>query len=129
MEDTLRCYRTLDLEPGASAAQVRRAYVDLAQVWDPERYLSNPTLWARAQVKREEITLAYKTLRTFLPDLPEENTGDVPLVAPPLLPGASLVDSSSQPIRTIILWLLLLTLVGIGVAGYILSKRAKLFTV
>lgn len=69
MDDILACYRTLDLEPGVPAESVRRSYVELSQVWDPERYVGNPVLRERAELKRAEIEAAYKAIKAFLPEL------------------------------------------------------------
>jgi len=69
MDDILKCYQTLDLAPGAPAPQVRRAYIHLLRVWDPDRYLKNPPLRERAAEKRREIEAAYQAIREFLPEL------------------------------------------------------------
>lgn len=71
MNDILECYKVLDLEPGVPADQVRKAYVQLAQVWDPQKYVANPILRDRAARRREEIDAAYKAISQFLPDLRE----------------------------------------------------------
>jgi len=75
MVDTFECYKVLDIEPGSSAERVRRAYLELTQTWDPDRYVDNPILRARAEKKRTEIDEAYKAIRFFLPELqdPLEN--------------------------------------------------------
>ncbi len=39
-----RHYRTLELAPGASPEEIKRAYHDLVQVWHPDRFVSNPRL-------------------------------------------------------------------------------------
>ena len=69
MEDVLKCYKVLDLEPGATAEQARKAYVELAHVWHPDRFQANPVLREQARVKMQEIDEAYKTLTGFLPGL------------------------------------------------------------
>lgn len=69
MPDTLKCYEILEVEPGAAAPRVRNSYIELCRVWDPERYIDNPTLRERAEKKRKEIEEAYQALRVFLPEL------------------------------------------------------------
>jgi hypothetical protein len=82
VEDTLLCYKVLDVEPGSSAERVRRAYIELVQTWDPDRYMNNPILREQAEKKRTEIEEAYRALRAFLPDLqepPGEDEGPRPV--------------------------------------------------
>jgi hypothetical protein len=67
----------LDLAPGATAEEVRKAYVDLAHVWHPDRFQSNPVLRAEAGRKMQEIDEAYKTLVGFLPVLRKSDELDV----------------------------------------------------
>jgi len=67
--DTMKSYRTLDLEPGASAEQVRKAYKDLRDVWHTDRYLANTVLRQKAAERMYEIEEAYQTLCQFVPGL------------------------------------------------------------
>jgi len=67
MDDVLKCYKVLDLPPGATAEQIRKAYVDLAHVWHPDRFPHNPILREQALEKMRDIDDAYKTLIGFLP--------------------------------------------------------------
>lgn len=69
MVDSIESYKVLDVEPGASADRVRQAYVELAQTWDPDRYVNNPLLREQAAKKRGEIEEAYRVIRAFLPEL------------------------------------------------------------
>src|SRR5882724_2368269 len=69
MQDTFECYKILDLEPGASAERVRRAYVELTQTWGPARYVKNPIIREEAKKKLAEIEEAYQAIRFFLPEL------------------------------------------------------------
>ncbi len=57
-------YRMLELEPGSTFAQVRRAYLDLVQVWHPDRFsASNPRLQKTAQERFLSINDAYNLLK------------------------------------------------------------------
>jgi|GEM_PF-2957952 len=67
--DILRCYEILDLQVGATPAQIRKAYVELAHVWDPERHTTNPPLKNVAEQKRRDLDAAYHALQEFLPEL------------------------------------------------------------
>lgn len=51
--------RTLDLEPGASAEQIKTAWRDLAQVWHPDRFGSNERLRRKAEESLKRINEAY----------------------------------------------------------------------
>jgi hypothetical protein len=55
-------YRILGLEPGATPAALKSAHRDLAQVWHPDRFTSNPRLQKFAQEKLREINDAYARL-------------------------------------------------------------------
>jgi hypothetical protein len=78
-EDILSCYRTLDLDDGASVESVREAYLALAHVWDPDKHVSNPPLRLIAEQRRREIDRAYNALMAFLPDPRQENPTAAPL--------------------------------------------------
>jgi TPR repeat protein len=62
MDDIRECYRILDLEPGASVEEIKRAYRELVKVWHPDRFRSDPKLQAKAGEKLKEINLAYERL-------------------------------------------------------------------
>lgn len=65
-------YRTLELEPGASAEEVKAAYLDLVKVWHPDRYQNEPErLRLRAQEKLKAVNEAYARLRGLVPKRPE----------------------------------------------------------
>lgn len=57
-------YRTLGLETDAPLEQVRRAYLDLVQVWHPDRFANNERLAQLANEKLVEINEAYRVIRT-----------------------------------------------------------------
>lgn len=65
-DDLLDAYRLLELEPGASRAEVREAYRDLARVWHPDRFASNPDLLARATARQQALNVAYQRIMAAL---------------------------------------------------------------
>ena len=62
-EDARRHLKTLGLEPGATAADIKQAYRELAAVWHPDRYAHTPHLRDVAQSKMAEINAAYHYLK------------------------------------------------------------------
>ncbi len=66
MGDINRCYELLEIEPGASLEEIKRAYRDLAFVWHPDRFAHNDRLQQKAQQRLTEINQAYQDLVLFL---------------------------------------------------------------
>jgi TPR repeat protein len=58
-------YRTLDLEPGATLADVKRSYRELVRVWHPDRFAHDPALERKGQEKLKRINLAFELLEKF----------------------------------------------------------------
>ena len=67
-EDARRHLKTLGLEPGASAAEIKQAYRELARVWHPDRFANAPQLRDVAQAKMAEINTAYHSLKSNMPE-------------------------------------------------------------
>jgi DnaJ-class molecular chaperone len=66
MEEVKHYYRILELKPGASADEIKRAYKDLAKVWHPDRFPNDLPLQQRANEKLKEINSAYQGLMGYL---------------------------------------------------------------
>ncbi|MBE9185422.1 J domain-containing protein, partial [Microcoleus sp. LEGE 07076] len=66
MADINRCYEILEIEPGASLEEIKRAYRDLAFVWHPDRLAHNDRLQQKAEQRLTEINQAYEELVLFL---------------------------------------------------------------
>src|SRR4051794_11084190 len=74
MDEILRCFKVLGVEPGSSLEEVRKAYRDLVQVWHPDRFSNNDRLRLKAEEQLKEINLAYEHLvaNAFQDGLPVE---------------------------------------------------------
>jgi curved DNA-binding protein CbpA len=59
-----KCYELLEIEPGASPEEVRRAYREMMAVWHPDRFAGNPRLRQRAEEKVKAINAAYEQIRS-----------------------------------------------------------------
>ncbi len=57
------CYRLLELDPGASDVEVKRAHRDLTKVWHPDRFGHDASLRQKAEEKLKAINEAYETIR------------------------------------------------------------------
>ena len=66
-DEILECYRILELEPGASAEEVKQAYRDLVKIWHPDRFSNDPRVQEKTQEKLKEINRAYEQLKSFKP--------------------------------------------------------------
>ena len=80
-EDARRHWKTLGLEPGASAAEIKQAYRELAHIWHPDRFANAPQLRDVAQAKMAEINAAYQFLKHAAPEPGASSSGASP--APP----------------------------------------------
>jgi hypothetical protein len=69
MKDSIECYHILGLEPGCSPDRIREAYLQLSRFYDPERHEGEPEHQKTAKQKRDEVEVAYQSLRRFLPQL------------------------------------------------------------
>ena len=55
-------FEILELKPGASLDEIKRAYHDLAQVWHPDRYSHSSRLRRKAEERFKIINEAYQQL-------------------------------------------------------------------
>jgi hypothetical protein len=62
-----RAYRILGVPDGAPQEDVKRAYLDLAQVWHPDRFEANDRLRVKAQTNLARINEAYQVLKGYNP--------------------------------------------------------------
>jgi len=67
MPSIKRSYRILGLPPGAPKEDVKRAYLDLVQVWHPDRFTHNPRLQKKAEDNVKRINDAYEALKEYEP--------------------------------------------------------------
>ena len=67
--DTQRCLEILQLECVTSPEELKKAYEDLVQIWQPDRFEHDPSLKKIAEEKLQKIKLAYHhCLAYFDPD-------------------------------------------------------------
>jgi len=67
MSNAAQYYKILELEPGATLAEIRQGYKDLALVWHPDRFLNHPRLQQKAHKKLQQLNEAHEKLRSFIP--------------------------------------------------------------
>ncbi|MFW6359101.1 MAG: pentapeptide repeat-containing protein [Chroococcales cyanobacterium] len=66
MNNLERCYRVLEIEPGASLEEVNQAYKDLVFIWHPDRIpKENQRLQQKAVEKLKEINQAREMLNSI----------------------------------------------------------------
>ncbi|HEY9697565.1 MAG TPA: GUN4 domain-containing protein [Trichocoleus sp.] len=68
MTDINTYLKVLELEPGASEAEIKQAYRDLVFVWHPDRFVDHPRLQKKAQEKLKQLNIAYEFLQASLPE-------------------------------------------------------------
>jgi tetratricopeptide (TPR) repeat protein len=64
MDELRDCYRLLEVGEGASAEEIRSAYMLLVNVWHPDRFAHEPRLQARASERIQSINGAFARIRT-----------------------------------------------------------------
>jgi GUN4-like/DnaJ domain len=57
-------YQVLELEVGASLAEIKQAYRNLAKVWHPDRFVGDAVLQQQARAKFQSINTAYEFLKS-----------------------------------------------------------------
>jgi tetratricopeptide (TPR) repeat protein len=58
-----QCYRVLEVEPNASADDIRGAYLLLVNVWHPDRFQHDPSLQTRAAEKLRAFNRAFQLIK------------------------------------------------------------------
>jgi hypothetical protein len=95
MADINRCYEILEIEPGSSLEEIKRAYRDLAFVWHPDRFAHNDRLQQKAHQRLTEINEAYQQLVLFLSQ-PESKSIDKQFQQQPPPPSKPLRRRSAK---------------------------------
>ena len=124
-------FRTLELPPTASLAEVRRAYRQLSRVWHPDRFVADAELLARAEERQGALNVAYQALlaayRTGAAPLrtasshdggglrgdPESATSAAPRGDGPVAPRGGDHSGARARLAIVILGLALLALIGV----------------
>jgi hypothetical protein len=93
--------RTLGTRAGATQREIRQAYLDLVNVWHPDRFQGNSRLRQVAEERLREINQAYSLLKNSHPPprSPRPETPPQDAAPPPPYPAAD-----AQPRRTPPLW-------------------------
>jgi TPR repeat protein len=60
------CYRILELEPGASLAQIKAAWRLLSQIWHPDKHEPGSQAYKLAEKRQKELNSAYNQLVEYL---------------------------------------------------------------
>ncbi len=76
------CLQVLGVSGDADEAEIRRAYLDLVQIWHPDRFQSDSRLRKRAENQLRKINEAYRVLkRRQSPPRAEQKAHDAPAQA------------------------------------------------
>lgn len=70
-----KCFEILELDQNATLSEVRQAYLDLVNVWHPDRFIQNPRLKEKAENKLRSINTAYAKLTEYLSGAAEARRG------------------------------------------------------
>ena len=77
--DLEKCFEILEVDKDTPPDKIREAYMDIINVWHPDRFSNNPRLKEKAESKVKEINVAYETLQSYVPtrqqqQAPQEKT-------------------------------------------------------
>jgi len=101
MRDLRRHYETLGLKPGASLAEIKVAYRELAKTWHPDRFVGDAQGKQQAEEKLKAINVAYDYLVEHYPgDARPEANGDRPTPSASRTSRPSPSSSSPPPPRS-----------------------------
>lgn len=123
-----RYYQILEIQPGASAEEIKQAYRDLAKVWHPDRFLDDPRLHQKAQEKLKQINAAYGFLMADplqvknVAEEPKRQGGAIALYPDRLEKLLELKDFKNADYET---KRLLLELTGRSKEGWLLPENVK----
>ncbi|NBV21389.1 MAG: hypothetical protein EBS05_05635 [Proteobacteria bacterium] len=74
---------TLALQPGASAEEIKRAYLTLVKRWHPDRFAHDPAQQKQAEERMKAINVAYEALvGEARPEVPFQRTTPAPAYDP-----------------------------------------------
>lgn len=77
-------YRVLELEPGASPQEVKRAYRSLVKIWHPDHVSRHPALRRKSEEKMKRLNEAYEMLKDLDPGpLSRKSAPEEPPPPPP----------------------------------------------
>jgi COMPASS component SWD3 len=89
-------YAVLQLKPGSSPAEVKRAYRRLARQWHPDRF-QDVTAKAQAEAKFKEINQAYEQLKHYVPPKPDPTHYQRSTPQPAATPKATPQSPKAEP--------------------------------
>jgi hypothetical protein len=72
--DIAKAYELLEVPPSATSAEIRLAYLELAKVWHPDRFQSDPALFRRAEERQKSLNAAYAAIKTAPLLRPDQNS-------------------------------------------------------
>lgn len=64
-DDCSECFRILQLKPGASPDEVKRAYREMAKAWHPDQFADDSGLQNKARERLRDIDRAYDRLQEY----------------------------------------------------------------
>src|SRR2546423_14747672 len=97
-------YEVLELRPSASSAEIKKAWIELVQVWHPDRFTHSPTLPRKAEARTQMINQAYQTLsdpfaRARYDAIPRKAAASKPASRPSPPPRPQPTPRASQKLR------------------------------
>src|SRR6266508_715344 len=96
-------YEVLELQPSASSAEIKKACLELIQVWHPDRFHHSSNLHRKAELRTQMINQAYQTLsdpiaRTRYDAITRKSSASKPASRSSTPPGTKRAPVANQPL-------------------------------
>ena len=117
----------LELDPNASANDIKAAYRDLVKVWHPDRFAADDRMRHRAEARLQRINEAYRTLESggTDPEQPPVPSPPPPSSAPPHVRTRAQRDAVLRGWVYLVIFVITLSFLGYAVFKYRQAAQAE----
>ena len=63
--DIKRCFEILEINESATPSDIKRSFLDLFYVWNPNKFIKKSRCYEKVSEKMKEINAAYDSLKQY----------------------------------------------------------------